>query len=145
MELKSLMRPVMSRKFLALPVIAALIAVFSIGGATPASAAANTIYTTDGAGSARFVEHGDHVYLCDREADGHSVGVMLSYNDEYGRDTYEWRWNWSGGCKDINLRVQEDTYFYYKVCLGDHAAPGGKLPDVIRSSCSDTYYVYNNN
>jgi hypothetical protein len=122
------------RKPRVLTLFAALAVVVAIG-ALPASAAPYTVYTVDGAGSARFAKYGDHIYLSDHDKDGYEV--------------VEWRWNWwgpdeHGGCKDVNLRGLEYTNIHYSVCLGDSAHPGGKKPVVDYSSYSDLAFVYNN-
>lgn len=131
-----------------LPAIAAAIAIIAIVGATPASAAPYTVYTDGNAGSARFAKYGDHIYLCDHEEDNHSVVVNLEYTNEKGKYVEHDRWNWWGpykydGCKDVDLKVREDTRIYYQVCLGDHGHPGGKKGHVIKTSCSYWTWVDN--
>jgi len=148
MRLKSAKRSGRKRGSRILPVIAATITALAIGGAIPAAAAPNTVHTVDGAGNARFAEYGDHIYLCDEKEDGHSVAVYVDYYHEDGYYKTDWRWNWwgpykHGGCKDINLRVAENTTIGYYVCLGDHGHPGGKPANVIESSCSYMKFVYN--
>jgi hypothetical protein len=121
-------------------VLAAIMAVLLAAG--PAAAADGPrFFTSDYAGSARFQDKGDHVYLCDHREDGHSVGVRLSYLSESDVQRYYARWNWWGphrfnGCKDINTAAAEGTPFMYRVCLGDYAKPGGRPADAIGATCS---------
>lgn len=131
-------------------VLAIAIAIGVAVGAAPAAAENNgPIYTVGswgGNGSARYQDAGDHVYLCDHEADGHSVAVELTYTTENGRFVDYWRWNWWGphvynGCKDLNLSVSDSHVFSYRVCVGDYARPGGRPARVIYDSCSDYAYV----
>jgi hypothetical protein len=105
-------------------------------------------FTLGGAGSARFQDHGDHVYLCDHLEDGHSVGVRLVYQNEAGESLDYARWNWWGpnrfnGCKDINTAARDKTLFQYKVCLGDYAKPGGVPANAIDRTCSDWAVAFN--
>src|SRR5690606_24091464 len=111
----------------------------------PIRAALLCVHTPD----ARFANYGDHIYLCDHAEDGHSVMVWVKYYHEDGYWKTLERWNWWGpkkynGCKVINLRVKEQTWVEYYVCLGDHAKPGGKPPKVITGTCSVLKQAYNN-
>ncbi len=160
MRLRLFDRRTRRRSIWALPMVAALIAVIPLLSATPAGAAPHTIYTegakgyaAPNAGSARFAEYGDHIYLCDHKEDKHSVGVYLQYarpdGPGTGHDVTEWRWHWQGpnfgsnGCKDINLEVLEGSDISYQVCLGDRAHPGGKKAKVKWETCSALKTVYN--
>jgi hypothetical protein len=132
----------MTKLLLTAALLAAVTAVPALAGDGPVN------FTKKHAGSARFQDQGDHVFLCDHLADGHSVAVHLRYRSESGRNVDTWRWNWWGaerfnGCKDINLAVKEDTELFYKPCLGDHGEPGGKRADVIESSCGGWFAVRN--
>jgi hypothetical protein len=134
------------RMLVSLTMVAGLIAAAAFIWTAPAAAAPNTVYTDPATGNARFAAYGDHMYVCDEAEDGHSVGVYLDYTKANGDYVTEWRFNWDGpykynGCKDINLNVHEDTQIFYKVCLADHAKPGGQEPDVITGSCSDLVYA----
>jgi hypothetical protein len=135
---------------LALAMIAMLMVSASVVVSKPAVAGDHgPICAYDGAGSARFKAYGDHVFLCDHGFDGHSVAVKLAYQHESKGYVKYWRWNWWGslkgnGCKDLNLAVKENTIFKYKVCLGDHGAPGGKKADVLEWSCSGVASAWNN-
>ncbi len=99
-------------------------------------------FTLGHAGSARFQDYGDHVFLCDHLADDHSVGVRMVYLSEAGIQMDYARWNWWGpnrfnGCKDINTAAVEGTQFKYRVCLGDYAKPGGRPANAIDRTCSN--------
>lgn len=108
--------------------------------AGPALADGPTVYAQGNAGSAKYIDRGDHIELCDLASDFHSVAVSLKYKTESGKNLSYWRWNWSGkgSCKDLNLSVDDDTGIEYMVCLGDYGKPGGKPADVIESSCGHT-------
>lgn len=129
--------------------VTAVIAAIAIGGAIPASAAPHTVYTTEGyqGGSARFGEIGDHLYLCDHRTDHHGVGVDVGYYHENGNWVQDWYWlgGGAGDCRDINLKVKEDTWIFYTVCLADHTKKGGKKPQIIGNTCSKDYSVFNDN
>jgi len=147
MWLKTAGRRTGKRRIWALPVLGAMIAAIAIGGAIPAAAAPHTIHTPDGAGSARFGEIGDHIYLCDHDGDGHGVGVYVDYIHENGNNVTDWYW-FGGGtndCRDVNLKVAEYTDIYYYVCLANHTKPGGQKPKVIDGTCSGWAVVYNDN
>jgi hypothetical protein len=97
-------------------------------------------FTKRHAGSARFQDRGDHVYLCDHLPDRRSVAVHLRYRGENGRYYNHWRWQWWGpkrfnGCKDLDLAVAEGTTIFYEPCLGVHGRPGPPRADVLGSTC----------
>ena len=137
------------RLILALAMIASLTVTASAVVSEPATARDDgPIYAFDGRGSARFKSYGDHVFLCDHSRDGHSVAVKLTYAHETKGHVKYWRWNWWGalkynGCKDLNLRVKENTILNYKVCLGNHGRPGGKKANVLEWSCSAVGSAWN--
>jgi len=141
--LRATIRETSTRKrlILALLMIATLTVTAVVVAPESATADDGPIYAFDGRGSARFKSYGDHVFLCDHAKDGNSVAVKLTYAHETKGHVKYWRWNWWGavkynGCKDLNLRVKENTILHYKVCLGNHGRPGGKKADVLEWSCS---------
>lgn len=101
----------------------------------PGSASADSYACTYGPGAyncegrAEFVSHGEHFYLKDQKADGHSA--VLRY---YRSDTQQWKtaWNHSGNgtTKDINLDMPEGYYVEYYVCLGEY---GDR--DILEETC----------
>lgn len=119
-----------------------------IGGALPASAAENrTAWTAGYAGSATFREYGDHIDLCDHDADYHGVGVYVIYWHEDGGKREDWYWNGAGegDCRDINLKVAEYTNIGFFACLADHTKKGGKKPVPLWNTCSGNVIVTNDN
>lgn len=152
MQLRRSGRRTKYRGVRALTVLTAVIAAIAIGGAIPASAAPHTAWTVDPGkpnGSARFGEIDDHIYLCDHRADGHGVGVHVEYihEDSVWDWTTDWYWysGGAGGCKTIDLRVREDTYIFFYVCLADHTTKGGLPPNKIERTCSATEEAFNDN
>ena len=136
------------RMILTLVMIATLLVTTNIMISEPAIADDGPIYAYEGRGSARFKSYGDHIFLCDHGWDGNSVAVKLAYVHETKGYVKYWRWNWWGsikynGCKDLNLRVKENTILKYKVCLGNHGRPGGKKADVLEWSCSAVGSAWN--
>ena len=126
----------------------AMLAATILGGALPASAAENrTAWTTGKAGSATFREYGDHIDLCDHAKDDHGVGVRVIYFHEKGGVKQDWYWHGGGygSCRDINLKVAENTNVGFFVCLADHTKQGGKKPVPLWNTCSGNVIVYNDN
>lgn len=113
-------------------------------GASPPAADHGPIYTVNYGGGASFADYGDYVYACDYESDGKSVAVEVTYTPG-GTDYVEFdrRSHWSGSeCARFNFNMAEDSLVAYRVCLGDHGAPGGIPAEVWEVSCSSLYYTY---
>ncbi|WP_020525338.1 hypothetical protein [Catelliglobosispora koreensis] len=108
--------------------------------AVPSAAMADSYACTYGPGAyncegrAEFVSHGEHFYLMDRKADGHSA--VLRY---YRADTQQWKTSWNhdgaGTTKHINLDMPEGYDVVYYVCLGEY---GDR--DILEETCGVPTY-----
>lgn len=95
--------------------------------------------TPDCAGSASFVKNGDHLYVWDNKADGHSAVAVYTRSDTGGEDgqlNHAWNYRSAGSRIDHNMNIPEKGWIRYKVCIGDYDSDASKR-DVIDSSCSD--------
>ncbi len=88
-------------------------------------------------GSASFVKDGDHLYVWDNAADGHSVFVRYYRSDVNGLAGVAWNYHGAGTRVDHNMDIPEGGWINYQVCLGRYS---DRL--VYDWSCSD-YRVEN--
>jgi hypothetical protein len=74
----------------------------------------------DCAAQASFAAYGEHLYVCDKKADGH--GAMVSYrrSDVPGQNNEAWASSGNGTCFDQNMNMPEGATITFKVCLADH-------------------------
>ncbi|MFF3374510.1 hypothetical protein ACFYXF_16390 [Streptomyces sp. NPDC002680] len=87
-------------------------------GISAASSDGGTIYNTTGGAAVWFKAYGDHVWVADIEADGHSA-VGLSYVPYDGVDTENWVTGGNGTTVDFNYDFTENAYVYYRACVGE--------------------------
>ncbi|GAB3282483.1 hypothetical protein [Parasphingorhabdus pacifica] len=91
--------------------------------------------TPDCAGSASFVKNGDHLYVWDNKADGHSAVAEYTRSDvgQFNR-----AWNYSGNNTriDHNMNMPENGTIRYRVCIGEYSSNADERY-VIDGSCSD--------
>jgi hypothetical protein len=103
---------------------------FTVVAARPASA--DSSRCTAGCGAyAYFTSYGEHLYVEDRAADGHSA-VAVWYRHTTG---YQYVWNPYGAWArrvDRNLALPEGTGISYMVCLGEYGSR-----TVLWSTCSN--------
>ncbi|MFG3554251.1 hypothetical protein ACGGAQ_07685 [Micromonospora sp. NPDC047557] len=71
-------------------------------------------------GSASFVHNGDHLYVWDNKADGHSVVVLYNRSDTGGQMNVTWNHYGAGTRLDHNMDIPESGYIIYRVCLGEY-------------------------
>lgn len=82
------------------------------------------------AGQARFVSLGEHLYVDDKLADGHSAVAV--YWLEGGTGPFEvWNPNGNGSTVDHNMELPEGSWIYYYVCLGEYG-----LRSILSGTCS---------
>ncbi|GDY33398.1 serine/threonine-protein kinase [Gandjariella thermophila] len=80
-----------------------------------------SVCTPDGcAARASFVAYGDHLYVCDNKADGHSAVAWYQRSDVPGQNNEAWDNNGSGTCIDHNMNMPEGAKITYRVCVGDY-------------------------
>jgi len=74
----------------------------------------------DCAAQASFAAYGEHLYVCDKKADGH--GAMVSYrrSDVPGQNNEAWARSGNGTCLDQNMNMPEGATITFKVCLADY-------------------------
>jgi hypothetical protein len=106
------------RRRMLLAVLAAL--GFAVCAASPASA--DSARCTSGCGAyAYFVSYGEHLFVEDRAADGHSA-VAVWYTPWTGT-RYVWNPHGAFGARvDGNLSLAEGTGLSYMVCLGEYGS-----------------------
>jgi hypothetical protein len=88
----------------------------------PSSAAQKPteLCTPDGcAARATFVPEGDHLYVCDNKADGHSAMAWYQRSDVPGQNNEAWDNNGAGTCIDHNMNMPEGTKITFRVCIAD--------------------------
>jgi hypothetical protein len=75
------------------------------------------------AGEAVFDPNGEHYYIYDRQADGHSV-VVVNYRSDLSPSGPYYGWNHTGAgtAKDYDLSMPEGTRVTYYVCLGEYGS-----------------------
>jgi hypothetical protein len=75
------------------------------------------------AGEAVFDPNGEHYYIFDRKADGHSV-VVVNYRSDLSPSGPYYGWNHTGAgtAKDYDLSMPEGTRVTYYVCLGEYSS-----------------------
>ncbi|GIH20797.1 hypothetical protein Raf01_89690 [Rugosimonospora africana] len=83
------------------------------------------------AGSASFIHYGDHLYLWDNDADGHSVVVKYMRSDTGNQQNTAWNEHGAFTRSDHNMDIPESGWIKYQVCLGEF---GGK--DILDDTCS---------
>ncbi|HEY0640330.1 MAG TPA: hypothetical protein VGD67_22090 [Pseudonocardiaceae bacterium] len=96
-----------------------------LGTATPAAAdstqcsvaASGTVACAAGA---EFVSYGEHLYVNDRAADGHSALVRYWLADGTGPHTAR-NSNGNGTTLDVNLELAEGSWIFYQVCVSEGA------------------------
>jgi len=89
------------------------------------------------AGEATFAPDGEHYYIFDRIADGHSV-VVVNYRSDLSPTGPYYGWNHNGvnGVPvDYNLNMPEGTAVTYYVCLGEY---GDR--EVLWNTCGATHH-----
>ncbi|WP_105975837.1 hypothetical protein [Streptomyces geranii] len=105
-------------KRLALALAGAAALTLGSAGISAASSDGGTIYNTTGGAAVWFKAYGDHVWVKDIEADGHSA-VGLSYVPYDGIDTENWVTGGNGTTVDFNYDFTENAYVYYRACVGE--------------------------
>ena len=103
------------------------LAVTALAATAPTAAADSSQCTTfvsgkyaSCAGHGWFQSEGEHIFIDDRVADGHSVAVHYTINGvtktAYNRNSAE------GAVVDVNLDLPEGTLIIYNVCLSNDSA-----------------------
>ncbi|MCG5435247.1 hypothetical protein [Micromonospora foliorum] len=64
---------------------------------------------------------GDHLYVWDNKADGHSVVALYSRSDTGNQSNATWNHYGAGTRLDHNMDIPEGGYIIYRVCLGEYA------------------------
>lgn len=94
----------------------------------------------DCAASASFVKNGDHLYVWDNKADGHSAVAEYTRSDTGGEDGQLNRaWQNQGaeeGPHDQNMNIPENGWIRYRVCIGEYRSDASERY-IIDNSCSD--------
>ncbi|WP_405815847.1 hypothetical protein OG241_15005 [Streptomyces sp. NBC_01390] len=95
-------------------------AVLTLGGAGIASAGTDggAVYNPTGGSQVWFKSYGDHIWVKDTDADGHSA-VGWSYVPYDGVNTTNWVTSGNGDSGDFNYDFTENAYVYYKACVGE--------------------------
>lgn len=74
-----------------------------------------------GGGMAWFKSWGDHLFIKDLAADGHSVVVRIVYP---GHEAYYWNAGGKGTTRDVNFNMPEGAHVQYTVCVGEYSNKG---------------------
>ncbi len=124
---------------IALPLVA------GAGLATNSSSASadSRACTWDGSsGCASFRSRGEHFFVCDYQADGHSVTVRYAYRNSSGDYVHRTATNYwgAGTCRDVNRSIKEGRKVAWHVCESKYGRPGGKKMDVLDSTCGPRYH-----
>jgi hypothetical protein len=103
-------------------ILVAVLAALGFAVTTAAPASADSARCTAGCGAyAYFVSYGEHLYVEDRAADGHSA-VAVWYTPSTGT-RYVWNARGAFGPRvDGNLSLPEGTGISYMVCLGEYGS-----------------------
>jgi len=81
------------------------------------------------AAGANFVSYGEHLFVSDRAADGHSS--VVQYWLEGGTGPFLlWNSGGNGTSVDHNLELAEGSWIFYRVCVGEYG-----IRDVWTSTC----------
>lgn len=75
-----------------------------------------------GAARANFVSHGEHLFVEDRDGDGHSVLARYWLADGTGPHIAR-NPDGNGSRKDFNLDLAEGTWIFYQVCVSEGTTP----------------------
>lgn len=82
------------------------------------------------AARANFASYGEHLYVSDQDADGHSA--VVRYWLEGGTGPFHvWNSGGNGTTVDHNLELPEGSWIFYQVCVGESL-----IRDVWTSTCS---------
>jgi hypothetical protein len=82
------------------------------------------------AAGAEFVSYGEHLYVRDQRADGHSAVVRYWLDGGTG-PFHVWNSGGNGTSVDHNLELAEGSWIFYQVCVGEYG-----IRDVWTSTCS---------
>jgi hypothetical protein len=94
--------------------------------------------TLDGSsGCASFKSYGEHFFVCDYRADGHSITVQYAYRNSSGDTVHRTATNYwgSGTCRDINRSIREGARVAWYVCESKYGRPGGTKMKILDSTC----------
>lgn len=106
---------------------AATIMVLSAG---TAHASGPDITDRNAGGRSEFKTYGDHLYIYDTRADGHSVVTIV----EQGTPEYHWnRWG-EPNMVHKNLNLRENVTMYIRTCLADWK--GSATAGILWETCS---------
>ncbi|TYR65403.1 hypothetical protein [Streptomyces parvus] len=105
-------------------VIGVSVTAVTLGTSTAATAENVTLTTMHGTARVEWVSHGEHLYITDRVADGHSaVGVY-----EMGTKYYYWNSKGKGTTRHVNLSLPENRAIAVGIMTGDwQGTPTGGL------------------
>ncbi|MEU7874778.1 hypothetical protein [Dactylosporangium sp. NPDC049140] len=98
--------------------------------AAPAQADSTACTPSGCAGKAEFVSYGEHLWVYDMLADGHSA--VARYWLQGGTGPFSvWSSGGTGTAVDADLDLAEGSWIYYQVCLGEAATR-----TIIAGSCN---------
>ncbi|HEY3506465.1 MAG TPA: hypothetical protein VGN37_27210 [Actinocatenispora sp.] len=85
-------------------------------------------------GAAAFLRDGDHLYVWDNLADGHSVVADYARSDTPSQDNEAWNHYGAGTRLDHNMDIPENGWIKYRVCLGEYSSRS-----YVSGTCSDWF------
>ncbi|WP_207125832.1 hypothetical protein [Actinocatenispora comari] len=120
----------MSRGRIARRVLVPLsVAALGLGMMSAPASASDYVCTSGCAGEAKFEPVGEHFYIADLKADGHSVVVRYVRHDicspVTGRCQVNLAWNHNGANSvpvDHNMNIAEGVEVDWNVCLGEYGS-----------------------
>ncbi|MEV7892552.1 hypothetical protein ACWD3I_11400 [Streptomyces sp. NPDC002817] len=105
-------------------VIGAIAAAVATATTTVAVAEDTTVYSAGLGAKVRFVAYGDHLYITDEIADGHSAVGTYQLGSQY----FYWNREGEGTTRHVNLDLPENRYFSVGAMLGEwEGTPTGGL------------------
>ena len=90
-------------------------AVVAVADVTAAGSCGHAVFSPDGGAMACFNPTGEHLFICDTDADGHHPGAW--YLLTAGVTWHNVQYNLGAGeCHDLNLDMAESAYIQYQAC-----------------------------
>jgi hypothetical protein len=87
----------------------------SVAGVSAAGACGHAVFSPDGGAMACFNPTGEHLLVCDTDADGHHPGAW--YLLTAGVNWHNVQYNLGAGdCHDLDLDMAESAYIQYQAC-----------------------------
>jgi hypothetical protein len=87
----------------------------TVAAVTAAGSCGHAVFSPDGGAMACFNPTGEHLFVCDTDADGHHPGAW--YLLTAGVNWHNVQYNLGAGdCHDLNLDMAESAYIQYQAC-----------------------------